>query len=100
MPYIYLSDNEKQQMLAFLGLQSEEELFDKVPEQFLMNDPLPIGEGKTEGETIRHFEELSGRNLPASDRTSFLGGGIYDHEIPSIVNYLSGRPSIVWAGDG
>ncbi len=91
MPYIYHSDDEVKQMLDFLGLRTEEELFDMVPKEFLVKEPLALGEGRAEGETIRLFESLSAKNRPAAGQASFLGGGIYDHEIPSIVNFLSGR---------
>jgi glycine dehydrogenase subunit 1 len=90
MPYIYHSDSEIKQMLKSLGLSSEEALFDKIPRQFLLKE-LPLDAGKTEGETVSHFDALSAKNRPAASRTSFLGGGIYDHEIPVIVNHLAGR---------
>jgi glycine dehydrogenase subunit 1 len=90
MPYIYHSQEEFKQMLTSLGLSSEEALFDKIPREFLLKE-LPLAAGKTEGEVLRHFEALSGKNRPAAGRTSFLGGGIYDHGIPSIVNHLAGR---------
>jgi glycine dehydrogenase subunit 1 len=91
MPYIYHSDDERKQMLDFLGLKSEDALFEDIPDEFLLREPLPLGRGKTEGETVRLFEQLSARNRPVSDQASFLGGGIYDHEIPSVVNFLSSR---------
>ncbi|MFH1754549.1 MAG: aminomethyl-transferring glycine dehydrogenase subunit GcvPA [Candidatus Latescibacterota bacterium] len=90
MPYIYHSDDEIKQMLNFLGLSSEDALFDKIPQEFLLRE-LPLEPGKTERETLRYFEDLSAKNAPAASRTSFLGGGIYDHEIPSIVNHIAGR---------
>jgi len=90
MPYIYHSEDEIKQMLASLGFKSEEALFDKIPGEFLLKE-LPVEAGKTEGETLRRFETLAARNRPAVGRASFLGGGIYDHEIPSIVNHLAGR---------
>jgi glycine dehydrogenase subunit 1 len=90
MPYIYHSDAEIKQMLTSLGLASEEALFERIPREFLLRE-LPLEAGKTEGETLRRFHQLSAKNQPAAGRASFLGGGIYDHEIPSIVNHLAGR---------
>ncbi len=74
-----------------MGLTSEEELFDGIPSKYRMNETLPIGPGFSEFETIRHFEALAGRNSAAGDMVSFLGGGIYDHVVPSAVNHLSAR---------
>ncbi len=91
MPYIYHTEEDKDQMLRFLGLRSEEELFDRIPGAFLLDEPLAIGEGRTELEMIRFFEELSAKNRLAGGCASFLGGGVYDHEIPSVVNHLASR---------
>jgi glycine dehydrogenase subunit 1 len=91
MPYLYHTDEDVQLMLEALGLQSVEELFNVIPDRFRVSEPLDIGLGKTEFETLRYFESLSGENRPAGGMTSFLGGGIYDHIVPSIIRHLSGR---------
>ena len=84
-------------MLDRLGLKSEDELFEQIPAKFHVNELLPIGRGKTEQETRRMFEELSVRNRPVSCWISFLGGGIYDHVIPSVVGHLIDRPEFATA---
>jgi len=91
VPYIYHTDDERAAMLAALGLKSEEELFDRIPETVRYRGPLPIGEGMTEWETLRYFDALGERNHPAGGMVSFLGGGIYDHIVPSIVKHLASR---------
>lgn len=78
-------------MLAFLGISSEEELFDAIPESIRIGEPLPVGDGMTEHEVAALFEEYGARNNPAGRPVSFLGGGVYDHAIPSVVNHLSMR---------
>jgi glycine dehydrogenase subunit 1 len=91
MPYLYHTDDDRKEMLDTLGVRSEDELFDRIPEKFRIEKPLPIGEGKSEYETLRHFEALAAMNRPAGGMISFLGGGIYDHIVPSVVGHLSGR---------
>ncbi len=91
MPYLYITDDDRREMLDALGIRSEEALFDKVPKEFLISEPLPIDEGKSEHETLEIFEALGEKNRPAGKAVSFLGGGIYDHIIPSIVSHLAGR---------
>ncbi|MDH3216814.1 MAG: aminomethyl-transferring glycine dehydrogenase subunit GcvPA [Candidatus Krumholzibacteria bacterium] len=91
MPYLYHTDEDRKQMLADLGLSSEDELFESVPEKFRVAGPLAIGDGRTEFDTVRHFRRLAAQNRPASTMTSFLGGGVYDHIIPAVVDHLSGR---------
>jgi glycine dehydrogenase subunit 1 len=97
MPYLYHTDQDRKDMLDSLGLTSEDELFEQIPSRYHVNGLLPIGRGKTEQETRRMFEGLSVRNRPASCWISFLGGGIYDHVIPSVVGHLIGRPEFATA---
>lgn len=91
MPYLYHTDEDRKQMLAKLGLRSEDELFASIPKEFRITEPLPIGEGQTEFDTMKYFGSLGRKNNPAADMVSFLGGGIYDHIVPSIVRHLAGR---------
>lgn len=91
MPYLYHTEEERREMLLALGLDSEEELFTCIPDQFRLREPVAIGTGKSEYETMQYFESLAAKNHPAGGLTSFLGGGVYDHVIPSIVNHLGGR---------
>lgn len=78
-------------MLDAIGLESEDQLFSQIPEEFRLTEPLAIGKGLSEYETIQHFQEIAGRNNPAGSMTSFLGGGIYDHIVPSAIKHLAGR---------
>lgn len=78
-------------MLAALGLDSEDELFDGIPKQYRMTEPLAVGPGLSEHETIRYFEALGERSNAAGSMVSFLGGGVYDHVVPSVVGHLAGR---------
>ena len=91
MPYLYHTEDDRRSMLEALGLQSEEELFDCIPEKYRTGGPLPVGPGLSEHETVRYFETLGSCNNPAADAISFLGGGIYDHVVPSVVGHLASR---------
>ncbi len=91
MPYVSHTDDDRKQMLDALGIRSEDELFERIPDEYRLEELLPIGPGKSEFETIEHFEKLSGKNRAAGEMTSFLGGGIYDHIVPSVIKHLSGR---------
>jgi glycine dehydrogenase subunit 1 len=91
MPYLYHTDDERRAMLDALGLASDEALFDHIPEKYRWKKPLEIGEGLPEHETLAYFESLAARNNAAGAMVSFLGGGIYDHVIPSIVRHITAR---------
>jgi len=97
MPYTYLTEDDRREMLALLGLDSEEALFDAIPEQFRVRDLLPIGEGLSEPETLRMFTQLARANNWASGLITFLGGGVYDHVVPSVVRNLASRPEFATA---
>jgi glycine dehydrogenase subunit 1 len=91
MPYINHTDEDRREMLAALGIDSEEELFSPIPSSILVRDELGLGPGKTEPETVGRFASLASRNDPAGGKICFLGGGVYDHYVPSVVNHLALR---------
>ena len=91
MPYLSHTSDDRRQMLEALGITTEDALFDAIPEKFRVSGDLPIGEGKSEYDVLREFAELGARNNPAGGMVSFLGGGIYDHIVPSIINHVTGR---------
>lgn len=91
MPYLYHTDEDRKAMLEAIGVRSQDDLFDHIPEKLRFKGTLPIGEGKSEYETLKFFEDIAARNHPAGQAVSFLGGGIYDHYVPSIVRHLTGR---------
>jgi len=97
MPYTYHTDDDREFMLEFLGLKSEEELFDAIPENLRYDGLLPIGKGLSEPQTLRYFEGLAEKNRNAASLVSFLGGGVYDHVVPSVIGNLAGRPEFATA---
>jgi glycine dehydrogenase subunit 1 len=97
MPYTYHTDEDRKAMLAALGAQSEAELVDVIPEKLRLRALLPIEKGKTEPETLRAMGFISRSNQPASQLLNYLGGGIYDHTVPSVVKNLSSRPEFATA---
>jgi glycine dehydrogenase subunit 1 len=91
MPYLYHTDDDRRRMLEALGIESEDALFEAIPEKFRVDGELSIGEGKSEYDTYRELSALGARNSPAGGLVSFLGGGIYDHIVPSIIKHVAGR---------
>ena len=89
MPYIANTDSDRAEMLRTAGFSSIGEMWEKAGVRF----PYPaldgIPEGKSEYEVFRHLEELSAKN--ASRLVNFVGGGYYDHIIPSAVDAVASR---------
>ena len=94
MSYISLSDKDKKEMLARLGLSSMKELFTSIPDSIKLNRDLNIPDSKTESELVSHFKDIANRNTD-QHYLSFLGAGAYPHVIPSVVDYLASRGEFV-----
>jgi len=94
MSYISLSDQEKKDMLARVGVASVEELFQTIPKGVKLDRELSVPAAMSEPELVAHFEALAAQNR-YTDFLSFLGGGAYTHFIPTVVDYLAGRGEFV-----
>ncbi len=91
MAYLCNTPEQQREMLATAGVQSVAELFDQIPRELLLDRPLQLPPSMTELELESHLRDLAARNVGASGRVSFLGGGIYDHFIPAAVDAIAGR---------
>jgi glycine dehydrogenase subunit 1 len=79
--YISLSDRDKKEMLAAVGVSSVEELFCCIPDEIRLKRDLKLPPPLAELDLIRHFETIS-RNNKGGAYLSFLGAGAYPHSIP------------------
>ena len=90
MRYIPNTDADRKAMLAAIGRSSIEELFADIP-QVVKDCFQPLGlSPKSEMEVRTEFDSLAQEN-EAANAISFLGGGIYDHYIPSVVQHITSR---------
>lgn len=86
-------------MLETLGLASSAELFDSIPRSIrdaFRGDGLPET-GLSEDEVSRELNRLAGLNQGACRFVSFLGGGVYDHYVPSLISSLILRSEFLTA---
>ena len=91
MPFLLNTDEDRQAMLAAIGVASLDELFSAVPRELRLDRPLAIPPAMSELELSAHIEGLARANVPAGARVSFLGGGSYDHFVPAVVDAIAGR---------
>jgi glycine dehydrogenase subunit 1 len=84
-------------MLASLGLESFEELLRELPDDVRLGDPLPLAPPLSELEQRAVLTRLAGNDDASRNMLSFLGGGMYDHYVPSIVPRLIGRSEFMTA---
>jgi glycine dehydrogenase subunit 1 len=80
--------DERRSMLAAVGAESVEALFEGIPPE-LRCDDFVIPRGRSELETLRIVRELAERH--ASGLVNFCGAGFYDHFIPAAVDALAAR---------
>ncbi|MFV0387453.1 MAG: aminomethyl-transferring glycine dehydrogenase subunit GcvPA [Pyrinomonadaceae bacterium] len=90
MRYIPNSPEEQQAMLERVGLENADELFRSIPAEVLLNRKLNVTEPLAEPEIVSAMENLAKLNSGA-EKVSFLGGGVYSHFSPTIVDNLIQR---------
>ena len=90
MRYIPNTDADREQMLAAIECSSMEDLFSDIP-QIVKDRFQPLGQpAKSEMEVRTEIGALARKN-DAAVALSFLGGGVYDHYIPSVVSHITSR---------
>ena len=87
MPFISNTDEQRAQMLADIGLTADG-LFADIPAD-LKTSGLNLPQGLSEQEVRNRLAGIAGKNYTAL--TLCLGGGFYDHFIPSAVHDLLHR---------
>jgi glycine dehydrogenase subunit 1 len=94
MTYSPHTDADHRRMLAAIGVESIDELFEDIPAAVrapAWDLPGPMAEQEVRAELSR----LAGRNrLP---ELSFLGAGTYRHLVPAVVGEVIGRPEFATA---
>ena len=92
--FIANTEKDVKAMREAIGIKSIDELFGDIrPDQKPRSFDLP--EGKSEFEVSKHLKNLSLKN--ATDLICFVGGGYYDHYIPSVVDHLASRSEFTTA---
>ena len=95
--YLSLTERDREQMLAAIGVSTMDELFAQIPEGVRFARALDVPPALTEAELVRHLEELAAKNAHTGIELSFLGAGIYDHYVPAIVDTVLQRGEFLTA---
>jgi glycine dehydrogenase subunit 1 len=89
--YILNTPEDVAAMLARIGVPSIESLFANIPADLRFSRMLDIPPALSEIELTQHMQRLANKNVSAADAVCFLGGGAYDHFIPSVVDVVASR---------
>jgi glycine dehydrogenase subunit 1 len=92
-----LTEGDREEMLAAIGVDSIEDLFRDIPEGVRFRRSLDIDPALSEPELVAHLEELAARNVHSGRELSFLGAGIYDHYVPAVVDAVLARGELLTA---
>jgi glycine cleavage system P protein (glycine dehydrogenase) subunit 1 len=97
LPYLSLTDGDREEMLAAIGASSVDELFRDIPEGMRLGRALELEPALSEPEIVAHLTELAERNAHTGRELSFLGAGIYDHYVPAFVDAMLARGEFLTA---
>ncbi|QDP40584.1 aminomethyl-transferring glycine dehydrogenase subunit GcvPA [Radiobacillus deserti] len=89
--YLPMTESDKKAMLDTIGIQSTEELFSDIPEKVRFQGELNLKKPTSEYELMKELSVLAQKNVSLKSHTSFLGAGVYDHYIPSVVDHVISR---------
>jgi glycine dehydrogenase subunit 1 len=92
MRYLPLTETDRREMLAKIGVRSVDELFRDVPASARLAGPiagLPDHQGELEIE--RAFQAFAAKNVSPSAAPFFIGAGAYRHHVPATVDYMIQR---------
>lgn len=89
--YLPMTEQDKQEMLTAVGVDSIDELFSDIPESVRFQGEYKIKKAKSESSLLKELTNLAGKNADLKRYTSFLGAGVYDHYTPIIVDHVISR---------
>ena len=92
-----LTDTDREEMLAAIGVASIDELFKDIPAGVRFKGALDLEPALSEPDLVRHLEELAAKNVDTTKELSFLGAGIYDHYVPAVVDAVLQRGELLTA---
>jgi glycine dehydrogenase subunit 1 len=95
--FIPIGAGEKARMLEAMGAGSFEELLADIPEDLRLKHGLNLPGPLSELEARRRLKTLSETNGACGQWLSFMGGGAYDHYVPSVVDEIASRPEFYTA---
>lgn len=89
--YLPLTEKDKNEMLDTIGISDISELFNDIPEKVRFKGDLNIKPKKSETSLLRELNSIAGKNITTETHVSFLGAGVYDHYIPTVVDHVISR---------
>jgi len=97
MRYLPLSEPNRRDMLAAIGVNKIEELFRDLPAGPLASARFNLPNSASEIEVERALSAMAAKNLDCAKAPAFLGAGNYRHHTPASLDYLIQRGEFLTA---
>ena len=91
MRYLPHTDQDRQDLLARVGVAHVDELFADVPSAMLVEGLVDLPRRATEMTVERTLGAMAARNVAAASVPFFVGAGAYKHHVPASVDHLIQR---------
>ena len=91
MRYTPTTDRDRAEMLAAIGVDSVDALFEDIPGWLRFTGRLAIPPPLSEPELLRDLGELAARNASFATSSRSSAPGMYDHHVPPVVERITGR---------
>lgn len=86
--YLPMTSEDKQEMMKAIGIEDTDELFADIPAGVRLQKELDLKQPINEYALTKELTALANKNICTKEVVSFLGAGVYDHYIPSIVDHV------------
>lgn len=96
MRYLPLTNDDRQAMLAKIGVRHVDDLFRDVPKADL-NPDIDLPRHQSEMMVERQLSRLAAKNTPAGSVPFFIGAGAYKHHVPATVDHMIQRGEFLTA---
>ncbi len=97
MRYLPLSEANRRDMLAAIGVNSVDDLFRDLPRSALASANFKLPNTASEIEVERALSKMAAKNLDCTKAPAFLGAGNYRHHTPASLDYLIQRGEFLTA---
>ncbi len=87
--YIPSNSKDENEILRKIGVKSFEDLVKIIPKELRVKDNLlGLDDGVSEIELSQFIDDM---NSDSSSNICFSGGGVYDHYVPKIIDFIASR---------
>ena len=94
LSYFPHTEEDVRAMLERIGVNSLDDLFSDVPADFVFKGEYDLPSAMSEQQVSDYFEKLASMN---TNLKVFVGQGAYDHDIPSVIPYITSRSEFITA---